>query len=304
MTTATKKVDTKKVANHWSTFGAAPPKQWLHSMYLRRKVLLDPLQWHGGCWFNWLQRTYFQEPAGKVLSLCCGSGRHERRMAQVGIGNKIVGLDISDGQLERARIEGEKAGYGDILEYRQSNIQQATLPENEYDFIIVVAGLHHLIRLPHVLEQVHKSLKPDGLFAMTEYVGADHMDYAPHVRSLYQNMLLSIPEEKRLRESNRGTLIRAGQQTREQAIARDPSEGVNSSQIMKNIRKFFEIDVEVEMGSSLLREVFYDIIGNFDDDDEKDNEVIDRIIDVDRSLRKAGILSNDHVFGTYRPKLL
>ena len=302
MAAATRSVNTSKVAAHWDTSVKAPPKLWLSSLYIRRKVVLQPLNWQGGCWFNWLQHTYFQEPAAKVLSLCCGSGHHERRMAQVGIGKHIVGIDSSKEQLARARADGEQAGYGDILEYHQSDIQKDTLPENEYDFIIVIAGLHHLINLPHVMEQIHKALKPGGLFTMIEYTGPDHMDYPPHARSVYQTMLMSIPEEKRMRGSNGEFLTKAGQQTREQAIARSPSQGVHASKIMKNVKKFFDVDVEIEMGSSLLREVFYDITDNFDDDNPKDNEIIDRLVETDRSMREAGILTPDHIFGTYRPK--
>lgn len=301
---ATSKVNTKKVASHWDEYGRTPPKQWLHSLYVRKKVLLHPLKWHGGCWFNWLQRKYFEVPAENALSLCCGSGQHERRLAQVNIAKKITGMDISEGQLERARKEAEKAGYQDIIEYKQANIQEVELPENQYDFILVVAGLHHLINLPHVFKQIHRALKADGILVITEYVGPDHMDYPQWERDLFQKTLLTINPRKRVRGSTGELLIRSGQQTRDQAIARDPSEGVNSSRIMPNLKKYFEVDVEIEMGNSILRECLYDIIGNFSDDDEDDNKLIDNLIDLDRTLRKNGLIENHHVFGVYKPRIL
>ena len=42
---ATSSINTKKVATHWDNYGKTPPKQWLHSLYLRKKVLLQPLKW-------------------------------------------------------------------------------------------------------------------------------------------------------------------------------------------------------------------------------------------------------------------
>ena len=91
---ATNKIDASTVAKHWDTHGKAPPKQWFRNLHLREKELLKPLDWHGGCWFNWLKRTYFKSPVNNALSLCCGSGQHERRLAQVNIAKHIVGIYI------------------------------------------------------------------------------------------------------------------------------------------------------------------------------------------------------------------
>lgn len=295
--------NTKKATKHWDSHGKNPPKQWLHNSYVARAVLLDPLNWHGGCWFNWLQRKYFETPAENALSLCCGSGRHERRMAHVNIAEKITGMDISEGQLGRAREAASKEGYQNVIEYKQENIQKAILPENKYDFVIVVAGLHHLINLPHVFEQIHRTLKPEGVLVISEYVGPDHMDYSSWERELFQRALLTINPDYRVRKSTGNLLERAGQQTREQAIARDPSEGVNSSKIMTNLRKFFDIDVEIEMGNSILRECLYDIVDNFSEEKDEDKKALDNLIHLERTLRKNGLIENHHVFGVYKPRI-
>ena len=295
------KIDTSTVAKLWDTHGKAPPKQWLHNLYIREEVLLKPLGWHGGCWFNWLQKTYFKSPINNALSLCCGSGQHERRLAQVNIAKHIVGMDISVGQLDRAKKEAEKSGYQDVIEYKQANIQESELQENMYDFVMVVAGLHHLINLPHVFKQIHRTLKPEGVLVITEYVGPDHMDYPEWERELYQRVLLTIDPSKRKRTSTCEILVRAGQQTREQAIARDPSEGVNSSKIMENLREYFDADVEIEMGNSLLRECLYDIVDNFSYDSDEDKIILDNLVALERSLRSNHLIENHHVFGVYKP---
>lgn len=293
--------DSQKVAAHWSQY-AAPPKQWLHNIYVREQVLLHPLGWtKGACWCNWLQRKYFEKPVDKALSLCCGSGGIERRMAQVHIANSIAGMDISPGQLERARAEAEKAGFSDTIKYIQSDIQNQELPSQEYDFVIVVAGLHHLENLPHVFQQMHRTLKKSGLLLITEYVGPDFMDYPQVERDLYNSVVKMIPVEKRIRNSTGKLLARAGQLTREQIIATDPSEGVNASQILPNLRNYFDTEVEVEMGSSMLRECLYDIVDNFSDSEE-DTAYLQNMIDLERTLRKQSLIQNHHIFGVYRPK--
>jgi len=294
----------KAVTQHWDKNGATRPKQWLHNLYVRERVLLHPLGWHkGGCWFNWLQRTYFPTPAKNALSLCCGSGQHDRRLAQVGVADKITGMDISEGQLARARIQAQEHGYGDRIEYVQNDITESELPENAFDVIMVVAGLHHLTNLPHVFSQIHNALKPDGHLIITEYVGPDYMDYSEWERELYNKTVNTISEKYRIRKSTGQLLAQAGQQTREQLIARDPSEAVNSSLIMPNLRKKFVADIEVDMGSSLLRECLYDLVDNFDDSDE-DRAELDRLIELDRSLRKSNLVDCHHIFGVYKPKRL
>ena len=46
----------------------------------------------------------------------------------------------------------------------QGDLNFVELPTNTYDFILCHGILHHLINLEHILYQINKSLKPNGLF--------------------------------------------------------------------------------------------------------------------------------------------
>jgi 2-polyprenyl-3-methyl-5-hydroxy-6-metoxy-1,4-benzoquinol methylase len=293
-------METNLVQKHWDKYGAKPAKQWLHNVFVRKKILLEPLGWYKGLdWFNWLQRTYFEQPVPSALSICCGSGQHERRLAQLNVAEKIEGFDISEGQLERARQLAAEKGYHQI-EYQQHDIQKCPLKTNKYDLILAVAGLHHLDNLSYVFEQFSKALKPDGILVLSEYVGPNHMDHPQFERELIQKTLDVLPTELKVKGSNGAILERAGHQTKEQAIARDPSEGIKSAEIMENLYKYFYSEVEIEMGHSLLRECLYDIADNFEENPAHEKILLD-LINLDRSLRNYGLLQNHHVFGVYRP---
>jgi len=251
-----------------------------------------------------MQRTYAAEkPLQRALSVCCGSGAYDRRMASLNIAKEIDGVDISPGQLDRARQLAKEAGLVNV-NYVQADITKCELEENKYDFILAIGALHHLTNLPHVLKQLHKTLSPNGIMVVSEYIGPDHMDYTPWERGLLQGALSSLPEKYRVRAMDGKIQERAGHVTKDMVIARDPSEGVNASKIYENLREYFDIEIEVEMGHSMLREVLNDIVDNFEDGNAHDEQLLMNLINMDRALRKQGLIKNHHIAGVYRPKSL
>lgn len=113
--------------------------------------------------------------AARVLDLACGTGRITFPLAQRGRALdscfRIVGLDISDPFLERARalVEADPAPYGEAVEFRQGNMVDFELGQQ---FDLIVIGLNSLMYVYELDDQlsclhaVRRHLAPSGAFAI------------------------------------------------------------------------------------------------------------------------------------------
>lgn len=129
--------------------------------------------------------TATPRPGMRVLDLGCGAGWLSLEMARRGA--HVTGMDISPTNLALGRYMAETnarnfpylyqrfAGmpcrleeFGSV-EYAYADLNSVTLPENEYDAVVVWDSLHHVANLEGLLEQVRTALKPGGAF-----IGVDH----------------------------------------------------------------------------------------------------------------------------------
>lgn len=123
------------------------------------------------------------KPGDSVLDLGGGPGRYSIALAQMGCDVTLV--DLSDGNIEVARREAKNAGV-DILSMTGNVLELEQLPLTEYDHVLLMGPLYHLLEEEDRVQAVKASLqhlKPNGylfvsfiqLFAGLIY----YMQYAP-----------------------------------------------------------------------------------------------------------------------------
>ena len=107
----------------------------------------------------------------KILDIGCGTGRHTIELSQRGY--NVIGIDLSDSQLARAREKAEKQGLKiDFLKHDARNIPF----ESEYDLVIMLCeGAFPLMETDEmnyeILRNATKSLKEHGKFIFTTLNG-------------------------------------------------------------------------------------------------------------------------------------
>ncbi len=136
--------------------------------------------------------------AGKsVLDLCCGYGRHAIPLAQYGC--QVTGQDLSSAFIQLAQQEAEAAGVR--ANWVQGDMRFIPF-EHEFDAVINIftsfGYFEDEAEDQHVLEQVHKALKPGGLLLLeTVYQPRVVRAFTPHGIIRYDDGLI-VMEERRI----------------------------------------------------------------------------------------------------------
>ncbi len=111
-----------------------------------------------------LFRRFLRRPAASILNLGCGTGSHAIRLARRG--HRVVGLDLSRGQLAVARGKAKEAGV--TVRFVHGDMARFDLGST-FDVALSLFGwFGYVLRTRDVLgcfRSVRRHLPPDGLFA-------------------------------------------------------------------------------------------------------------------------------------------
>ncbi|NHN29720.1 class I SAM-dependent methyltransferase [Paenibacillus agricola] len=98
----------------------------------------------------------------KVLDLGCGFGWH-CRYAREQHASSVVGVDLSENMLERARANNKDSG----VEYLQLAIEDIDFAAEQFDVVISSLALHYVEHFDIICQKVHHCLKPGGAFVLS-----------------------------------------------------------------------------------------------------------------------------------------
>lgn len=105
-----------------------------------------------------------------VLDLGSGAG-NDCFVSRAIVGEKgnIIGLDFADNMLEKANENVRKLGYKNVS-FIKGDIENIPLDENTIDVVISNCVLNLVPNKKAAFEQIHKVLKPNGHFAVSDIV--------------------------------------------------------------------------------------------------------------------------------------
>jgi ubiquinone/menaquinone biosynthesis C-methylase UbiE len=107
-----------------------------------------------------------------ILVLCCGAGQVALRLAKKMAGSgQVVGLDLSDDLLERARRKAKAEGLEGVVQFQKAEKHCLPFPDRTFDalvseFIVYPAPLITEIGQP----EMARVLKPGGKMILTDVI--------------------------------------------------------------------------------------------------------------------------------------
>jgi SAM-dependent methyltransferase len=235
-------------------------------------------------------------PIARAISLGCGFGELERSLTSRGIVRKIEAYDFSEAAIaEACRLAWEQQLRN--VTYQVADLEQLKLPTQSVDAVFAHQSIHHIDGLERLFSEIHKALKPGGIFHLHEFVGPSRFQWTEAQLALVNDFLSSLP--LRLRRLPCGgpkpLLMRP---TIDAMIAADPTEAVRSSEILIVLRRYFTIIEQHQLGGAVLHLALGGIVQNFAPDDPEDKGHLQRLFALEDRMMAEGVIGSDFVVVT------
>lgn len=116
------------------------------------------------------------EPGMQVLDIACGFGGTLRTLARSGC--RAKGIDISANCVERALNANEEAGLENRIEAAVGDFHDIESPPDAWHAVICQEAIIHSPDRPAVFAEVHRVLRPGGVFAFSDILTGEDADLA------------------------------------------------------------------------------------------------------------------------------
>ncbi len=238
----------------------------------------------------------------KLLSLGSGACSHEIYFAKQSVFSEVTCVDISETSLNEAATISKELGLKNI-HFVKSDISEFNFENDYYDVVLFHSALHHFRNVESLLsEKINKTLKTSGLILINEYVGPNRLQFANKQIKAINEALQFIPKKfrKRFRVNfHKNKVYGPGLLRMKMA---DPSECVESENILKGLNLFYESLEEKPYGGNILMLLLKDIAHHFSESNIETDLILDKLFTMEDEYLKSE--QSDFVFGVYRKKYI
>jgi ubiquinone/menaquinone biosynthesis C-methylase UbiE len=100
-------------------------------------------------------------PDSRVLDVGCGSGWATRVLAEYATNGLVTGIDISDEMIRAARESSKDFAN---IDFEIASAEQLPFTDDEFTHGFSMESLYYYTNIPKALSEIHRVLKPGGLF--------------------------------------------------------------------------------------------------------------------------------------------
>jgi len=281
-----------------STLNSPSFKTWRASTRFRTSIIIGP---KNTC-ARKLRALGFESMAGFFIHYICescnrrkgdistivslGSGNSDfkvnlaRRLRESGTHNfHFVCLEMNGPMLERGKILAASSGLSNHFSFTECDLNNWTA-EQQFDSILAIHSLHHVMAFEKLFDEVLRSLSDDGASLINDMIGRNGHIRWPEALEVVQAFWKELPHSKKYNHQ----LKRFEDEFVNWDCSTEGFEGIRAQDILSELIKRFEFDCF--LGFSNVTDIFVDrCFGhNFDPKNESDLAFIDRVAMTDEAL--------------------
>lgn len=292
--------ESSKIAKAWR-HNESPPKNWWDiPQVLERWNYLVTGNTSLSIYEYTAHKYLYNEKELAAFSLCSGTGHNEICWASTKAFSKIEGFDISPERVAAANESAQKLNLSSILGFRVDDAANLNLRPEFYDVIIADGALHHLTPLEEIIKNLKNALKKNGLFILKDFVGPTRFQWTDEQLNSVNKLLNELPSKYKHRLKSNSIKNKHYRPSKLSMILSDPSEAVESSNILNTLGNYFELIEIKPMGGTILQLLFNDIAHNFINNEEETLKWIKFCFDFEDGLLKANKIKSDFVYAVYK----
>ncbi|KUJ09825.1 sterol 24-C-methyltransferase [Mollisia scopiformis] len=111
-------------------------------------------------------------PGMRVLDVGCGVGGPAKEIATF-VDCSVVGLNNNGYQVQKAKELAIKDGMDKMIEFVKGDFMTIPFPTDSFDAVYAIEATVHAPSLAEVYTEIHRVLKPGGIFGVFEWVLTD-----------------------------------------------------------------------------------------------------------------------------------
>ena len=123
--------------------------------------------------------------SGKILDIGCGTGLLAIEFAKNLSGVEITGLDLSDVALEVARDNVQKSEVIERISFQKGDAEDIPFADNAFELVISSNTLHLIMNPIKMFNEIHRVLKTNGKFFISDFRRSWIGIFSKHVRASY-----------------------------------------------------------------------------------------------------------------------
>lgn len=289
-----------KIINAWKHNETPPRNWWDIPQVLERWNFLVTGNSSFGI-HDYTSRKYFKDKNNlHAFSLCSGTGHNEINWAKTKCFEKIQGFDLSRERVNTANDFAKKENVDSILSFKVDDAVRLKLENESFDVIIADGALHHLTPLEDIIVNLKYSLRKNGFLILKDFVGPTRFQWTDTQINYVNELLNELPEKYTRRWKSNTIKKKHHKPSRLSMILSDPSEAVESSNILNVLSKHFSVLEMKPMGGTILQLLFNDIAHNFINDEVETLKWINFCFDYEDKLLASNKINSDFVYAVYK----
>lgn len=225
--------------------------------------------------------------APRAVSVGSGNGGKELTVLHTGIVGSFDCYEVGAGAVEAGRRMAAEQGMADRLRFHHADAFAMDVP-GDFDLVYWNNALHHMPDTAAAVAWSRDRLRPGGVFAMDDYVGESRFQHTPELMAWSNRMLALLPDRLLRRSQDRTQLVPRvlGLHDPHVIAATDPTEAVDSGNILPAVRRAFAAPEIVPTGGALYFVALNDAFHNFIEED--DLRLLDTLLLLDEAVAQRG----------------